>query len=129
VDNSNRLQQQIDSLKWCIRIQKENDISCMLEDTELSLHALEEKQERENLKPLTLAQLKQMEGEAVWCKVDDEDFVYIEQGFPKVYLEESGLAEMNKKIWIVDADACISYWDIEQYGKDIICYAHKPKED
>ena len=79
---------------------------------ELAVSALQEKLERENPKPLTLEELRQLNaGEVIWHK---------------------SLQELSGN-WIVlrshDVNIFKSELTAARYGKTWIAYRHKPKED
>ena len=93
---------------------------------EIAAAALQEKAEREDPKPLTLEELRQMEGEVVWFEV----------------IDKSDRSVPYESVW---GQVCLYSWDDdvwfwrfgneceidpknENYGKTWICYRHKPKE-
>lgn len=79
--------------------------------------ALKQMQERDNPKPLTLAELKQMEGEPVWIK----DY--------RTGLGEWHIVENVTTRYIRFSGICIEYgWLYENYLETWVAYAHKPKE-
>ncbi len=81
-----------------------------VEAVRLSLEALREKAEREDPKPLTLEELRQMDGEPVWVHN----------------------LEVNKSFWMLAYKDVVrnrlGYLDYSGYGKTWIAYRHKPKE-
>jgi hypothetical protein len=88
-----------------------------MEAEQMALVALREKAKREDPKPLTLEELRQMDGEPVWIKADHygvfADVVHI----------------LGKD----DGDAFIGFkinYRLQEngYGKTWIAYRHKPKE-
>lgn len=98
----------------------------MLEDTELLLHALEEKQERDNPQTLTLAELKEMNGETAWVvPINVEEWASV----PEWHRPFFGIVG---KSWIAVYDYKKHYniltYHFEHLGKDYLAYAHKPKE-
>lgn len=87
----------------------------------LAIAAIREKAEREDPKPLTLEELRQMDGEPVWVKPRNADRGEGEWCVICLYY--------NK----LDFDASIpgveSYWyPSNEYGKTWSAYRHKPKE-
>lgn len=83
----------------------------MMEAEQMAIDALREKAERENPQPLTLEELRQMDGEPVW--IDD-------------WWEDS-------HGWELSMDAA-DYFEGErrtekEYGSIWVAYRHKPKED
>lgn len=80
--------------------------------------ALRAQQERADQKPLTLDELRQMDGEPVWVKADHcgvyADIVHI-QG------QEDGESYVHFKI----------NWRLQEngYGKTWLAYRHKPREE
>ena len=89
-----------------------------LMDKKFVLDALREKLERENPKPLTIEQLKQMNGEPVWLPdgnrwgIIDIDESGVFAGMPFVCFEDRGIPHA---------------WNIER--REIRCLRHKPKEE
>ena len=83
----------------------------------LSIVALKEKAARDDPRPLTLEELRQMDGEPVWVKADHygtfADVV-------RIHGKESGDAFVGVKI-------CYRLQE-NGYGKTWIAYRHKPKE-
>ena len=92
----------------------------------VALEALREKAERDNPKPLTLEELRQMEGELVWLEV----------------IDKSDRSVPYESVW---GQVCLYSWDDdvwfwrfgneceidpknENYGKTWLAYRHKPKE-
>lgn len=91
-------------------------------DKKFAADAIREKLEREDPKPLTIEELKQMQGEPVWVKPLNADAV------------------KGKGQWCVidfyknSFDALIpgidnTWYESEDYGKTWVAYRHKPKED
>lgn len=93
---------------------------------EIAAAALREKVEREDPEPLTLEELRQMDGEPVWvCDLGDKDFVHccvVQIGTPLKYQDidhyNSALIPGVEHDWYSFGD----------YGKTWIAYRHKPKE-
>lgn len=88
--------------------------------------ALREKAEREDHKPLTLEELWQMNGEAVWLEIlnggefwlpDDSTWAEV-----KAHKFQKGV-----EFWLFGSEEELDP-NNENYGKTWICYRHKPKE-
>lgn len=93
---------------------------------EMAVAALREKAERENPLPLTLEELWQMNGEAVWLEIlnggefwlpDDSTWVEV-----KAHKFQKGV-----EFWLFGSEEELDP-NNENYGKTWICYRHKPKE-
>lgn len=93
---------------------------------EMAAAALREKAERENPLPLTLEELWQMNGEAVWLEIlnggefwlpDDSTWVEV-----KAHKFQKGV-----EFWLFGSEEELDP-NNENYGKTWICYRHKPKE-
>lgn len=87
-----------------------------IEAHQIAVTALLEKAEREDPQPLTIEELRQMNGEPVWvencrswCLVNIEDYG-IRQGRPFVHFIDRGITFT---------------WDIEK--RNLHCYRRKPK--
>lgn len=95
-----------------------NGLTRNIESREKAIAALREQEERENPKPLTIEELRQMDGEPVYV----------------IPLEKS-LKDKSWEEWcVMDGDEAevpgIEYWswNLSAYGKTWIAYRHKPKE-
>lgn len=88
-----------------------------VEAVRLSLEALREKAEREDPLPLTLEELRQMDGEPVWIKADHYG---IFADVVKIRGREDGDC-------FVGVTICNRLQE-NGYGKTWIAYRHKPKE-
>ena len=88
-----------------------------LMDRDFLLSAIREKQERMNPKPLTLDELRQMDGEPVFVK----SLVLSDEGWCIVFVERDG--DISAHIPAEDAP----YFG-GSYGKGWIAYRYKPKE-
>lgn len=85
---------------------------------ELALAALQEKAEREDPKPLTIEELRQMHGEPVWMKEEQTwGIINVDD-----YGEWKGAPFITFYYKSVRCD-----WNIGKRG--LTCYRHKPKED
>lgn len=90
------------------------------EDTEaevIAFTALKELQERIAPKPLSFQELKEMEDKPVWVQYgsDPEN-------------DKWAVLECASDIF---GEQYVFFWDIpghEEYGKDMVCYRHKPQE-
>ncbi len=70
--------------------------------------------------PLTLEELREMDGEPVWC-------VSMIEGKSEWAILR--IVEMPKTWFIAIAGASAGYGDKDTYGKTWLAYRHKPKED
>lgn len=86
--------------------------------------ALQEKAEREDPKPLTLEELRQMDGELVYLKVIDKSD---RQNPHRSEWSEVFLWNQNINFWRF-GNECEIEPKPENYGKTWVCYRHKPKE-
>lgn len=91
---------------------------------ELAVSALREKLERENPKPLTIEELRQMDGEPVYVsdlqRPKESEYCIIHAN------DKYGHGDENKSAQI---SGCECFWyDFETYGDTWIAYRHKPKE-
>lgn len=98
----------------------ENVTDLYLLDRKFIMDAIREKRERENPKPLTIEELRQMHGEPVWIadisawgivSVDDAGSW---KGRPFVNGEQTPWGAVKFS------------WDVENHH--LVCYRHKPKE-
>lgn len=88
-----------------------------LMDRDFLLSAIREKQERMNPQPLTLDELRQMDGEPVFVK----SLVLSDEEWCIVFVERDG--EISAYVPSYDPP----YFSID-YGKEWIAFRHKPKE-
>lgn len=91
-----------------------SDIDEFREAVRAGKAALREKAERENPKPLTLEELRQMEGEPVFLVIENLDvqrWAILDFSGDERTSFQNGLRFLN-----------------EVYGMTWICYRHKPKE-
>lgn len=86
----------------------------------MAVNALEEKYEREYPKPLTIDELRQMNGEPVW--VEELSKLIDQTGWALVEVADRGT---YKDIPYVKCHICT--WDVSFRG--LHCYRHKPKEE
>ena len=91
------------------RAEKVTDL--YLIDKKFIMDAIREKQERENPKPLTIEELRQMHGEPVFIRKLDGDQSFWMLAYPDVVSNRLG--------WL----------DYRNYGSAWVAYRHKPKED
>lgn len=91
---------------------------------EVAAAALREKAEREDPKPLTIDELKQMDGEVVWVKVLDtsDPSVPYESCWGDIFVWAEGVS-----FWRFGHESEIDP-NSKNYGKTWVCYRHKPKE-
>lgn len=96
------------------------------EANELALEALKEKAERENPAPLTIEELRQMDGEPVW--VDDRNYTSY-SGYCVICAPKDTFSDHGDRYCIAEIPGCECGWhEFEKYGVNWIAYRHKPKE-
>lgn len=81
--------------------------------------ALRAQQERENPEPLTLGELREMDGQPVWC---------VSMITGKAEWAILRIVEMKKTWFIAIAGASAGYGDKDTYGQTWLAYRYKPKE-
>ena len=91
---------------------------------EIAATALREKAEREDPKPLTLEELRQMDGEPVWLKVIDKND---SRNPHRSEWSEVFLWVQNISFWRF-GNECEIEPNPDNYGKTWLAYRHKPKE-
>lgn len=84
---------------------------------------IDEKQERDNPKPLTLAQLKQMEGEPVWVVDHIDDII----GWALIIWVDNGAGWVKVMYYEPRFGNCCRVINI--HIDSVKAYAHKPKEE
>lgn len=107
-----------------------------VEAVRLSLEALREKAEREDTRPLTIEELRQMDGEPVFLEYELGQHTYSGWNVLKsVYLTEEGdyLKCIDGKLFSVVGMERVKFitdqsFATQDYGKKWIAYRHKPKE-
>lgn len=104
-----------------IRLQREfqKPFSELIDAYTMAIVALKEKAERENPKPLTIEELRQMDGEPVWVKELSE--LIDQTGWALVEVADRGT---YKGVPYVKCHICT--WDVSFRG--LHCYRYKPKE-
>ena len=97
-------------------------------DKTFILDAIREKLEREKPKPLTIEELRQMDGEPVWVTVPEEPAVsaYCTIDVCTRFKEDRGNDKYSEAM--VPGDG-FSYYQFDKYGKTWIAYRHRPKEE
>ncbi|WP_368234793.1 hypothetical protein [Anaerotruncus rubiinfantis] len=85
----------------------------------MALEALREKAARENPEPLTLEELRQMDGEPVWC-------CSCLNGRSEWAILRA--VEMSKTWFVALGGATQGFGDKDTYGKTWLAYREKPKE-
>ena len=100
--------------------QKEGITDLWILDKNFILDALQEKAERENQKPLTIEELRQMNGLPVW--VQELSGIRDNTGWALVEVDDSGV---YKGVPFVKCHVCT--WNVITRG--LHCYRHKPKEE
>lgn len=111
---------------WVENRAKDTPMPGTREMFKIAADALREKAEREDPKPLTLEELRQMDGEPVWvCDLGDKDFVHccvVQISTPLKYQDidhyNSALIPGVEHDW----------YSFGEYGKTWIAYRYKPKE-
>ena len=89
----------------------------------IALSALREKQERDNPKPLTLDELREMDGEPVWCADGEEHSCYC-----LVNAESEDCIDSESGAW------CFAFYGMTRDGENglhnmgWLAYRSKPKE-
>lgn len=106
------------------RYRELHEIKCFNYDLLTAIHALQEKLERENPKPLGLEEMKNMIGNPIWCKwlfPRDREF---EPGgwFVIVKDDNEKLGFSAKKPLEYGCGVCGN----KNYGKTWLAYRHKP---
>ncbi len=88
---------------------------CLLKAIDFAIAALRAQQEAENPKPLTLTELREMDGEPVWVQ---------SPGMPEYgrWAIVEGVDIEQKILWLRADYTC------HDYGKVWLAYRHKPKE-
>ena len=102
-----------------------NAVERVYEANELALVALREKAERENPAPLTIEELRQMDGEPVYVsdlqRPKESEYCIIHAN------DKYGHGDKDRSAQI---SGCECFWyDFETYGDTWIAYRHKPKEE
>lgn len=94
---------------------------------DMAIAALRAQQETENPMPLTLDELREMNGEPVWVSASEnwrKSGVY--EGWCLVRLH----TDDNKiRVYLYDTRFGASYFAQQDYGISWLAYRHKPKED
>lgn len=91
---------------------------------DMGIAALKEKAERENPRPLTLDELREMDGVPFYVQMTDvlDNSVWVPTVWPAISDTVSGV---DVAIWAGQEN---SYLKFRDYGKTWIAYRHKPKE-
>ncbi len=133
------IQQAIENRERCLKYLEGCAVGTNPESVEavrLSLEALREKAEREDPKPLTLEELRQMDGEPVYLEYQLGQHTYTGWNVLKsVFLTEKGdyLKCIDGKLFSVVGMERVKFiteqsFATQDYGKTWIAYRHKPKE-
>lgn len=96
------------------------------EAVRLAAAALQEKAEREDPKPLTLDELWQMNGEAVWMEILNGGEFWMPQYSSWVEVKACNY-QKSVEFWLFGSEEELDP-NPNNYGKTWICYRHKPKE-
>lgn len=97
-------------------------------DKTFILDALREKLERENPKPLTIEELRQMDGEPVWVTDPSEPAVSVYCTIDVCTRFKEDRVNDKHSEAMVPGDG-FSYYQFDKYGKTWTAYRHKPKEE
>ena len=93
----------------------------------VALECLREKVDRENPKPLTIEQLRQMDGEPVWvADLREPD----QSGCCVIYADKVSLPIYGDKYCTAAIPGIENTWyAFNTYEKEWLAYRHKPKEE
>lgn len=93
---------------------------------EIAAAAVREKAEREDPKPLTLEELRQMDGEQVWMEIINggEFWLPIDSTWVEV---KTNNFQKAVEFWLFGSEEELDP-NPKNYGKTWICYRYKPKE-
>lgn len=93
------------------------------EALDMAIAALRAQQEAENPKPLTLDDLREMDGEKIYIKyIDACEGFYDDEYAPYYGQHEQYVQKYNGMLRACDLP-------LKYYGKSWLAYLHKPKED
>lgn len=96
-------------------------------DKTFILDAIREKQERENPKPLTIEELRGMDGDPVW--VSDRKYPS-DSGYCVIRAPKDTFSDYGDQFCIAEIPGCECGWyEFKKYGMDWIAYRHRPEED
>ncbi len=123
----------MNEIKRAIRVIEHNCNNCNVKNTDccnscaqkIALQALQEKQEREDPQPLTIEELRQMDGEPVWFETGE---VSINE---QILGKWAIITELTDKALWITAAAMPRYgnaWKYDSYGKTWLAYKYKPNE-
>lgn len=96
-------------------------------DKTFILDAIREKLERENPKPLTVEELRQMDGEPVWVTNPAEPAVSVYCTIDVCTRFKEDRVNDKYSEAMVPGDG-FSYYQFDKYGKTWTAYRHKPRE-
>lgn len=109
-----------------IREARESGVTDLyLMDRDFVLSALREKQERMNPKPLTLEEMREMNGEPVWTETIGLDRT---GRWELITCETVCACPLEQKLRAVTWAGDVEWYPLETYGKTWIAYRHKPQE-
>ena len=97
------------------------------EALDMAIAALQEKAERENPAPLTIEELRLMDGEPVWVTDLSEPAVSVYCTIDVCMRFKEDRVNDKHSEAMVPGDG-FSYYLFDKYGKTWIAYRHKPKE-
>lgn len=83
----------------------------------IALECMMDAAERENPKPLTLEELRRMDGEVVYIPESEE------------YFSGMGIVSVSQERVVDVGDPKFGYWPFREYGEGWRAYRSKPKEE
>ena len=107
--------------------QAEEITDLYLLDKKFIMEAIQEKLERENPKPLTIEELRQMDGEPVWVTDPEEPAVSVYCTIDVCTRFKEDRVNDKHSEAMIPGDG-FSYYSFDKYGKTWTAYRHKPKE-
>ena len=87
------------------------------EAARMAISALRAQAERENPQPLTLEELRRMDGEVVYIPESEE------------YFGGMGIVSVSQERVVDVGDPKFGYWPFREYGEGWRAYRSKPKEE
>lgn len=119
-----------DGMEKCVRYevnQSHREVQENVDTYRMAIDALREKAERENPKPLTIEELRQMDGEPVWVS----DLKYpSDSGYCVIRASKDLFSEYGDRYYLASIPGNEGGWyAFEKYSEEWIAYRHKPKEE
>lgn len=87
------------------------------EAARMAISALRAQQERENPQPLTLEELRRMDGEVVYIPESEE------------YFGGMGIVSVSQEMVVDFVDMEDGFWPFDEYGAGWLAYRRKPEEE